>query len=368
MDNVNSPSDALTILARASSDVIAIAKEVGVDASALLLSLPASGVLLKGINVPVIHKKYRGTCSVMFYINQSTQGEYWPFLRFSTFKHGGLSCVFNGSTWLKERQVLNINTAVKLPRLCANKLDVFSENMINNNAAQIFNSSPTNALEDEKRLSRFINLQAQYRNAISLTLRDMWLESRLNSHATTLLLDRINVKRTANALLFPLYHDEHQHTGFHKIINQEKGDKKFHFAKKQGVFSGSYINIKANDEFSQLPIVLCEGVVTGMSLALVWPGEIRIALSANNLLPVRKNITKAVVIFCDEDVWKNKVGNVGRIAAMKAKNEDDIVRGPLFHFTSLGHKPTDFNDLLCLEGLSVLHKQVGDVLVESLYK
>ncbi|MFT5815091.1 MAG: putative DNA primase/helicase [Psychroserpens sp.] len=355
MHNYRTPTDALSIIASASNTIIALAKEVGIDASTLLQLLPASNALLKGSCVPVIHKKYRGACSVLLHINQTERGEYWPFLRFSTFKHGGLTAEFNGLTWLKEQ-------------------NSFKQTSVDNSASQyekkakpfINSTISTDKVEEEKRLSRFINLQENYRIAKPLTIQDAWLKQRLMSYASPTLLARINVKRTANALLFPLYHDQYEHTGFHKIINMKNEDKKFHFAKKTGVFTGSYIKVSASSEFAHLPIALCEGVVTGLSLGLVWPGEIRIALSANNLLPVRKSIKQSVVIFCDEDVWKQKVGNVGRQAAMKAKQGDDLVQGPRFHFTSLGKKPTDFNDLLCLEGLSAMNNQIGDVLVSRL--
>ena len=371
MHNYRTPTDALSILASASNTIIALAKEVGIDASTLLQLLPASSALLKGSCVPVIHKKYRGACSVLLHINQTERGEYWPFLRFSTFKHGGLTAEFNGLMWLKEQNSFKktrVNSSASQHEKKANgSFETMTKQLVVTKAKPFISSTiSTDKVEEEKRLSRFINLQENYRIAKPLTIQDAWLKQRLMSYASPTLLARIDVKRTANALLFPLYHDQHQHTGFHKIINMENEDKKFHFAKKTGVFTGSYIKVTASSEFAHLPIALCEGVVTGLSLGLVWPGEIRIALSANNLLPVRKSIKQSVVIFCDEDVWKQKVGNVGRQAAMKAKQVDDLVQGPRFHFTSLGKKPTDFNDLLCLEGLSAMNNQIGDVLVSRL--
>ena len=100
---INVVNDAVEILFDANQEVITLSAQTGVDAAALLNALPAAGQLITGNKVPVMHKKYRGTCSVLFHINQTKSGQYWPLLRFHTFKHGGIETAFNGLTWLQQQ-------------------------------------------------------------------------------------------------------------------------------------------------------------------------------------------------------------------------------------------------------------------------
>jgi hypothetical protein len=52
------------------------------------------------------------------------------------------------------------------------------------------------------------------------------------------------------------------------------------------------------------------------------------------------------------------VGNVGKTAASRALVAGDSLCIPQFRQKSLVYKPTDFNDLLMLEGIRALLKQV----------
>lgn len=74
---------------------------------------------------------------------------------------------------------------------------------------------------------------------------------------------------------------------------------------------------------------------------------------------VRQPIAEPVVFFCDEDIWKPHVGNVGRNKALGAMQLGDVLHGPGFHPLSLASQPTDYNDLLWLEGVEALGQQVG---------
>lgn len=107
-----------------------------------------------------------------------------------------------------------------------------------------------------------------------------------------------------------------------------------------------------------LPTGMCEGLATGLSVALVWPGQIRVALDAGNLVAVRQDIYGPVTLFADNDQWSNTGINTGITKARQAATLIDKVIIPAFSAASLCHKPTDFNDLLQLEGLNALKKSV----------
>lgn len=360
-------TDAIKLLHSAIDDIAGLANDVGIDAQQLLFNLPHTGVLIKGSDVPVIHKKYRGTCSVILHVNETKQGVFWPFMQLSTFKHGGVTRVFNGLQWLSEQVgYKKSNTTGTFKKQCSSLITDI--NLENKNTCSISMEQRQQAIdvkekEAEKKRRRFDELVNKFNNGDLPSNSDAWFIERLAKYTTPTLLSRISVKKVTDGLLFPLQHSSYGHTGFHKIVHGVTGDKKYHFSKKEGVFTGSYIKINGDKTLEQLPIALCEGVATALSLALVWPGEIRVGLSANNLQAVRSSIVKSVVFFCDEDIWKEHIGNVGRSAALNAKRKTDLICGPTFHFSSLSGKPTDFNDLLIKEGIGPLQQQVGDVLL-----
>src|SRR5690554_3110379 len=87
------------IMAHARSDIQELAASVGIDGNALLDQLPEPGCLLKGNQVPVISRRDKGVCSVLFHLNQTRHGSTWPLLWFHTFRHGEMTCTFNGLRW-----------------------------------------------------------------------------------------------------------------------------------------------------------------------------------------------------------------------------------------------------------------------------
>ena len=120
-------------------------------------------------------------------------------------------------------------------------------------------------------------------------------------------------------------------------------------------------------------ISICEGVSTALSIFMATGEPVCSALDAFNLLPVAKKIkrkhTKAKLVFwADNDAHKadklkpngEKIGNTGLIhahlAALKMRNAKVMV--PEFKDLTFDEalKPTDFNDLHCIAGLSALNK------------
>jgi phage/plasmid primase-like uncharacterized protein len=335
------------ILNQADYSFCALAAEVGVDGAALLNNLPAPGYLMKGNEVPVLVSEYRNTCSVIFYINRTKSGLEWPLVRFYTFKHGGIERTFNGLKWLKEHP----NIRIKKPTL---KTKTIEKPSINTERLK---------QENETRELRYRKLQAQAESAVSLSPNHSWVKQRLCGYATKDLLSRTNIKCLSNGrILAPLINSKAEKTGFHQIRTTPEGDEKRHFIRASGLMKGSYIQIAAVQGVNSSTVAICEGLATGLSIALVWPGEIRVALTANNLNAVRNEIPSRAVFFSDEDIWKTDVGNVGRKAALAAIKPEDGWCLPIFSGLSMGKKPTDFNDLLRLEGIEAISEQVFTIL------
>ncbi|ANG62227.1 hypothetical protein A8C75_06790 [Marinobacterium aestuarii] len=325
----------LAILHRACDHICTLAAEVGIDGSRLLQCLPAPGQMAKGNSVPVIEPRYRGTCSALLYINRTSTGRLWPFLRLHTFKDGGQERTFNGLRW----QCTNANSQTPMSRVA-------------------LRATRDPALENARRLQRHGHFERQYCAAPHLGPDHPWLAQRLTGLADTALLSRLPVRcPQPGQLLIPFGNPHQGYTGFHQITFSPHGDRKRHFVREAGLMSGSFIRIQPKPEATaRIPVLICEGLATGLTLALVWPGEVRVALSAHNLAAVRRN-TPGPVIFChDNDIWKPRVGNVGKHCAQSARQPGDRLCYPTFSRETLARaRPTDFNDLLRLEGFSALH-------------
>jgi phage/plasmid primase-like uncharacterized protein len=189
------------------------------------------------------------------------------------------------------------------------------------------------------------------------------VQKRFCGYATKELLSRTKIKHLSNGrILAPLINSKGDETGFHQIHALQAGDEKRHFIRAAGLMKGSYIQIAAVQGMNSSTVAICEGLATGLSIALVWPGEIRVALTANNLNAVRNEIPSRAVFFSDEDIWKPEAGNVGRKAVLAAIRPEDGWCLPIFNGVSMGQKPTDFNDLLRLEGIEAISEQVFTIL------
>ena len=326
-------------------EIISMAQQAGIDGNILLQQLPPPGRLFTGNKVPVIASKYRGTCSVLFYINISFQGLHVPFLRFHTFKHGGITLTFNGMEYLKDylAEVKRDKSRIRVLPKVDPTLTLLTEEQ-----------------ENKKRLQRTKILAGEYYSATPLSLNARWLQRRFVDHANASLLNRVDIRcNNQQALLVPLQHCEYGFVGYHKIFTNDNKDQKRHFILKAGLLKGSYLAIRAQPYAEHHIAGICEGLATGLAIALCWDGPIYVALTANNLAAVRKTIpNKRVCFFSDNDQWKSHVGNVGVNAARKASFINDIICIPQFSEDVLKNKPTDFNDLLILEGFSVLQKQI----------
>lgn len=326
------------ILWQARNEIIALSAEVGIDGSALLNALPSSSQLLTGSQVPTLSPRYRGKCSVLFHIHQMRNGKSWPWMRLHTFKHGGISRVFNGLQWQRQ------NSATHWP---------ITPHFGQSNTVSTPPPPSASATLADWRATRFASLQVQYQALPTLTPTHPWLQQRFAAQLPSAVLQRCHLRGNHQQLLLPLKHHHGEISGFQSLTWGENAQKRF-WLRRQGLLTGSYALISGQPG----PVALCEGLATALSIALAWPGKIYIGLCANNLAAVRAKITGKVVIFYDNDNWKPDYGNPGQQAALACRQTRDILVGPQFSSEQQQTKPTDFNDLHNLAGIAELMHQI----------
>lgn len=111
-----------------------------------------------------------------------------------------------------------------------------------------------------------------------------------------------------------------------------------------------------------LPIRICEGYATGCSIYEVTREPVVIAFNSSNLKSIamqvsRKFISNPIIICGDNDQFtQNNQGLECALSAAKAVN--GTICMPSFQEKHFIHKPTDFNDLFCLEGVDEAEKQL----------
>lgn len=341
------------LLSMAWDEVVACASEVGIDAQALRHALPTPGQYLSGPSVPVLAPRYRHACRVSFHINRLPGGDTWPFLRFFTFKDGGRHCDFNGLRWWR-----------RLGRQAAPRPTTLPVSIEQKATAQA-----RDAATDRERQVRFLRWQMRWQGAKAPGCQHGWVQHRLQGQATPALLSRLTLRALCSGagtpLMAPLTSSTtHESCGYQLIFPAGHAgcqEQKRLIIPTSGGSRGAFIYLKGLPEGDHLPVALCEGLATGLSLAVGWPGEIRVALNAQNLAAVRAGIHTRVVMFHDDDRWKPQAGNVGYRAATAAMKAGDSCQGPLFSSRALSAKPTDFNDLLCLDGITALREQLDAV-------
>ena len=158
-------------------------------------------------------------------------------------------------------------------------------------------------------------------------------------------------------IVIPIYDANHVLWNLQTI--KKNGFKLFH---KGGKIKECYHPIGFfSNTLTQL--ILCEGWSTAMSIYQATGVATAACFSAGNLesvaITLRNKYQSAnIVIAGDEDQFKPV--NIGRIkASLAAKKINAIAIFPKFKDSSA--KPTDFNDLYCLEGLKVVRDQFAGV-------
>jgi putative DNA primase/helicase len=118
------------------------------------------------------------------------------------------------------------------------------------------------------------------------------------------------------------------------------------------------------------PIIVVEGYATGASVHMATQQAVVIAFDAGSLEPVIEELKRAyhkspILIAGDDDCWKESNTGRKRAEQIKQKYGCSLVF-PRFKNTEA--KPTDFNDLHVLEGLSAVKEQIYNALQSTRLK
>jgi len=113
-----------------------------------------------------------------------------------------------------------------------------------------------------------------------------------------------------------------------------------------------------------IQIIIAEGIATGTSIYKATGIATVVCFTANNIESVSKAIKNkypnAQIIIAGDDDQFNQINTGKDKAELVAKLINAQVVFP--KFKDLSTKPTDFNDLHCLEGLDTVKKQIMEVL------
>lgn len=163
-------------------------------------------------------------------------------------------------------------------------------------------------------------------------------------------------------LHIPMYDLSKKIWGYQRIFKD--GSKYFLKGQKINGTFNVIPNVAAFTQASQ--VYLCEGFATAASIYEATKIPTIVAFNANNLKEVYKLITEQkVIVCCDDDQFNPQhTGNAGRNAGdYLTQTYGALVLYP--KFKSLDTKPTDFNDLLILEGQQVVASQLLGHKVQS---
>jgi putative DNA primase/helicase len=122
-----------------------------------------------------------------------------------------------------------------------------------------------------------------------------------------------------------------------------------------------------NIEGDSARVVICEGFATGASIHQATGHTVVCAMNSGNLVEVAKCIRSKypeakIIVAGDNDQFTN--GNPGKGKADEAARAIEA-RAVLPVFKVMATKPTDFNDLLLLEGAEEVRRQINAEPVES---
>jgi len=340
------------LLRQASSEISELAATCGIDWNSLEQRLPATGYLTTGALVPVIEPGYRGRSAFVWRLRVDQFGQEWPHLTFMTFRHGGRQCNFRGFRWAW--QAFRRTPQGLLNTRCTKEVRLRSSRT----------SGCDQVLQIEKwRQRRFLHHQALWRQASPVNGAMPLLQRRLPAHGADGLLQRAELReirvRGYPALMAKVRHHQHGLCGYQllgeRLFGQCKRNQDL-VIRKAGMKRGALVVVHAEVNHQQWPVAICEGVFTALSAGLAWPGPMAIALDAGNLAAVRQQISRHCVFFADNDAWGTQ--NVGMDQALQAMRADDKICVPYFSRQCVNTRPTDFNDLLCLEGIEAMSAQI----------
>ena len=155
---------------------------------------------------------------------------------------------------------------------------------------------------------------------------------------------------------------------YNKKDDQSSNKRFLRGGKKKGCFHVIGTPLKELSESDKIWIV--EGYATGASIHMATNDTVIVAFDAGSIDPVINAIKSTYphllgIIAGDDDQWPKDGNNAGRQKAeYAAKKYGCHVVFPKFQEDHYKFEPTDFNDLLCLEGIEAVQAQLssGDSL------
>jgi putative DNA primase/helicase len=158
-----------------------------------------------------------------------------------------------------------------------------------------------------------------------------------------------------NILVVPCRDIDGKFWGAQKIL--DNGAKFFEKGQK---VKGTFHVLNGNLEDAET-IYIAEGFATAASIAEAMDAVVVCAFNASNLVEVGKIISDRIqqtpIVICGDEDKFTEIGNAGRTAALElAKYAQGEAIFPVFKDEST--KPTDFNDLFCLEGIEAVREQL----------
>lgn len=322
---------ALDIMAAAFSELQELAAECRIDWHRLQSQLPEPGCPIQGKQVPVLQQKDAYRCFFVWHVNKTTRGQEYPIVVFFTHATGGIQINFNGYVWLTSNQDLAAHWArigsadQHIPKLIAKADHRYSQ-------------------KDSSK--RFDSARALYESLGECTPDNAYLNHKVpdwKSFSSRDLGIRQGTDKLGNYIMVPLQNHANGVTGFQKIYDRDlpftQGDKWTIGRKK-----GSWFAIQGRPS----PLVITEGLTTGLSIHMASRASVLVAIDAGNLLEVVKAWPDtSLVIAADNDYRESKGINPGMAYAKKAASNRKNVRVilPMFGQASAGKFFSDFNDL-----------------------
>ena len=187
--------------------------------------------------------------------------------------------------------------------------------------------------------------------------KEIWAKSKLATDANPYLqakgVKAHRIRTDGTRLIVPVRDANSKLRGLHFIGSD--GDKKFLKGTRK---SGCYHLIGK----PTTTLCIAEGYATGASIFEATGHLVAVAFDAGNLKPVAEALRckypdMSLVICADNDRWTK--GNPGVTKATEAARAVDGAKVAIPHFRNVSDRPTDFNDLMRLEGLKAVRAQVA---------
>ena len=281
------------LIANSSEEIAQLAAECGIDWYAL-----DNLELGMNKNPPVLHKKYKGTCSITVSEKTYESGKAL-FVRFHTFKHGDLTR--NWSSFSKSHQTTKIDEKKR--------------------ALELRKKRNKERKENKRRKELYEEYQELFRKAPPAEKSNY-----LDSKGISDIIGHIDLRKSSDNkgefICFPLFNQRGVYLGLQRLY--ENGKKML--TTSTFSYNGAHAILGDPDESDK--IYVTEGFATAASIYLATGQATVFAWSATNLNSVVAHIkskykeTAKIIIAADNDI--SKEGNTGIYVALKASKQNRV--------------------------------------------